>query len=186
MSNAFIAAIDARIEVAAQRESSVTNIKKLQAMRALFAQADFAALMIDAQVDAERLMRAIYASEKVVKFAHHAVERIADRVNENAFAAFKTAMQLHAAKLNVTKRDIEASLSKDVAIDDERAKYVYRRNAILDQTTINAQSQQCIDMLKTLNILKSDHARATFYEVTRNALADKLCEKLNIQTVSAD
>ena len=184
MSNAFIAAIDARIEVAAQRESSVTNIKKLQAMRALFASADFAALMIDAQVDAERLMRAIYASEKVVKFAHHAVERIADRVNENAFAAFKTAMQLHAAKLNVTKRDIEASLSKDVAIDDERAKYVYRRNAILDQTTINAQSQQC--MLKTLNILKSDHARATFYEVTRNALADKLCEKLNIQTVSAD
>lgn len=183
MSNEFVKVLSDRIEVAKAKDASATNMKKLFALRSMLANETLADLLRKSNIDAERFNRAIYASEKVIKFAHHAVEKVIDSasVNENAFAAFKTAMQLHAASLDMTKNDAECAISKDVALRDENKKaLVYRRSVILSADTLNAQSQQVIDMLKTLNMLHSDNARATSYKIKRNALADALCEKFNI------
>jgi hypothetical protein len=182
MSNEFVEAMSQRIEVAQAKNASAANMKKLHALRAMCANETFAQLLRDSDVSAERLNRAMYASEKVIKFAFNAVRKTVDfaDVNENAFAAFKTAMQLHAAKLDMTKRDAEASISKAVKASDDHAAHVFQRNVILSDDTLAAQSQQVVDMLKTLNILHSDAARATRYTITRNALADALCKALNI------
>lgn len=182
MTNAYVSAIDTRIAVAVSKNASAVNIKKLQSLKAMCANEAFAKLLTASKIDAERLNRAIYASEKVIKFAYHAVEKTVDfaSVNDNAFAAFKTAMQLHAASLEMTKADAEASISKDAKATKDHEAFVFQRSVILSADTLSAQSQQVVDMLKTLRILSTSNARATSYTITRNKLADALCKALQI------
>ncbi len=123
------------------------------------------ALLNAAQIDATLFAtRALYATEKAVKIVYSATREVADmsEVNDNAFATIKTLLNAFDAKVNVTKRDIEAALSNDVKIDATRA-HVYRRKATLSVQTLAAQSQQCADFIKTLRLVKE--VATNVYEV---------------------
>ena len=128
------------------------------------------ALLKASKVDAERFAnRALYATEKCVKIVYAASREVVshDDLNENAFATIKTLINALDAKVNVTKRDIEAALSIDVKHDEKRA-FVYRRKARLSAATLSAQSQQCVDMIKTLKIARE--VATNVFEVQDNAL----------------
>ncbi|SCW95527.1 hypothetical protein [Ancylobacter rudongensis] len=184
--NAYIAALEARIVVAKEKNASATNIKKLENMIKRFTNDKFVKLMTSAKVDAQRFARAMYASEKVVKFAHQAIVRDASDLNENTYAIFRTAM-LHAqSSLELTKSDCEASLSKSRKIADDKSALVYQRNVTQDESTIAAQVQTSIDALKTLNILVDVADKRATYRVNVNKLAKALCEAFDIQSEKVD
>lgn len=183
MTNTFTNAFDTKI--AASTNASASNVKKMQAMRNMLKSEKLAALLQSSNVDAERFTRAIYASEKVIKFAHHAVENTLFKVNDNAVAAFKTAMLCAKNETDLHMHDLECALSRDLKIDETRLAFVYRRNVILDASTIAAQSQQVRDMLKTLNIISADSSRATTFKVNQNTIAQALCATFQIDMTQA-
>jgi hypothetical protein len=146
---------DALSNVASNRALSVTNQKRMSALALLARRADVAALLETANVDVTRIdARAIYASEKIVKFVAAIAQAQCSSAdfNDNAFATFKTILQKLDAKQNVTFDDLRATISKSVKVKDDTS--IFRRNTILSDATLSAQSQQCRDMLKTLNIVK--------------------------------
>lgn len=116
-------------------------------------------------VQAERFAdRALYATEKCVKIVYKATRDVIVRdedFNENAFATIKSAILALENAQHLTKRDIECALSKDQKCDEARKALIYRRNALLSENTLAAQSQQCVDMLRTLNIAR-EVAKNTF------------------------
>lgn len=109
------------------------------------------------KIDAQRFeTRAFYATEKCVKIVYNVTRDVIDMsdVNDNAFAAIKTLIVAKAAKHNVTKDMLCATLTSDFKLDEKLAAFVYRRKALLSAATLNAQSQQVIDMIKTLKLVK--------------------------------
>ena len=108
-------------------------------------------------VDPDRFEnRALYATEKCVKIVHAVTRETVDisALNANAFATIKSAILAQKAGMTLTKRDIECSLSKDQVVPTERQAIVFRRDGILSPNTLAAQSQQCVDMLKTLGLVE--------------------------------
>lgn len=161
MSNKFSNAI---ATVAADRTISATNKKRMSALALIAAKKDVAALMREANVDASRFdKRAMYASEKVVKLVAALAQDTVSRAdfNDNAFATMKTILMHADASSDVTSDALAASLSSDVKLTEEVAAKTYQRKTILSASTLAAQSQQCRDMLKTLNVVR-EVARNTF------------------------
>ncbi|MDE4297116.1 hypothetical protein PXK56_18185 [Phaeobacter gallaeciensis] len=172
MTNIYTNAI---VELSNAKEYNNANKKKIQKLVLLANDARVADALSENNVDAARFnARALYATEKCVKIVYEATRdmlSVAD-LNENAFAAIKCALLCKAADAHLLKSDIEASLLSDVKVSAERADFIYQRKAKISAT---AQVQQCIDMLKTLNIVK-EVARNTF-EVLDSALLDTFEEK---------
>lgn len=180
MSNVYYTAIVARTEVAIANDCSASNKKKLEKLQRMLASDKLAVMLADAEIDAERFTRAIYACEKVVKFASQAVALNARELNENTYAIFRTAINCYVNDVTLTKTMIEASISKDVEISDDVKHVVYRRNVFQTVETINAQSQTSIDALVTLNIIKARADVKNAYSVNLTALAQELCKSFEI------
>ncbi len=158
MSNVYSSAI---VTLSNAKEYNAANRKKIQKLILLANDTRTSDALSANNVDATRFnARALYATEKCVKIVYEATRdtlSIAD-LNENAFAAIKCAILASEADENLTKADIEASILADCKVDDARKHLVYQRKAKISAV---AQVQQCIDMLKTLNIVK-EVARNTF------------------------
>jgi hypothetical protein len=165
--NAYVESIKT---LAKAKEYNAANRKKIQKLQLLASDARVLDALSDNNVEATRFnARALYATEKCVKIVYEATRdtvSIAD-LNENAFAAIKCAILASEAKEHMTKADIESAILADCKISDARKHLVYERATKISAV---AQVQQCIDMLHTLNIVKTV-ARNT-YEVAESKLFD--------------
>jgi hypothetical protein len=188
MSNVFATAMSARLATALENNCSASNEKKLRKLVTMLSNEKLASMLEDASVDPERLSRAMYACEKVVKFASQAVALNAKDLNENTYAIFRTAILCYRHDVALTQVMIEASISKDVSIDDSVMHLVYRRNLIQTAETIAAQSQTSRDALLTLNIISARADMKNAYSVNLTSLAQALCDtfKLDCEKVEIE
>lgn len=186
MSNVYHSAIVARLATALENNCSASNEKKMRKLSTMLANEKLASLLTDASVDAERFTRAIYACEKVVKFASQAVSLNAKDLNENTYAIFRTAINCYKHDMKLTQTMIEASISRDVAIADEHKHVVFQRSLIQTAETIAAQTQTSKDALLTLNILAVDASAKNAYNVNLTALAQALCDAFSIDATKVE
>jgi hypothetical protein len=180
--------MSARLATALENNCSASNEKKLRKLVTMLSNEKLASMLEDASVDPERLSRAMYACEKVVKFASQAVALNAKDLNENTYAIFRTAILCYRHDVALTQVMIEASISKDVSIDDSVMHLVYRRNLIQTAETIAAQSQTSRDALLTLNIISARADMKNAYSVNLTSLAQALCDtfKLDCEKVEIE
>ncbi|QWY82967.1 hypothetical protein [Rhizobium phage RHph_X66] len=169
-----------RLNAALLNNCSASNEKKLRKLVTMLSNEKLADMLADANVDAERFTRAMYACEKVVKFASQAVTLNAKDLNENTYAIFRTAINCYRNDAVLTQAMIEASISRDVTVDDSVKHLVYVRNIIQTTETIAAQSQTSRDALLTLNIIKHRHDIKNAFSVDLTALASALCAAFKI------
>lgn len=186
MSNVYHSAIVARLSTAIANDCSASNEKKMRKLAAMLANEKLAEMLADANVDAERFTRAIYACEKVVKFASQAVALNAKDLNENTLAIFRTAINCYKHDIALTQLMIEASISRDIAIDDTVKHVVFRRSIIQTSETIAAQSQTSRDALLTLNIIEARTDMKNAYSVNLTTLAQALCDAFKIDATKAE
>jgi len=187
-SNAYVAAMQARIEQARQKNASLSNLKKLQHMLQALSNETLANLLKSSNVDANVFSKSIYASEKVIKFAQQAIAFNANSLNEMTYAIFKSAVAFHNNELEFTKQDACAAISSVVKVDDKRKDAILaktRRNLHFTTETIAAQSQTSLSALKSLNILKDSVERRNAYVLNINDLTKKLCENLKVELKEA-
>ncbi|QNG62614.1 hypothetical protein B1VFA_061 [Rhizobium phage B1VFA] len=180
MSNVFAVAMSERLNSALLNNCSASNEKKLRKLVTMLSNEKLADMLTSANVDAERFTRAMYACEKVVKFASQAVSLNAKDLNENTYAIFRTAINCYRHDVLLTQAMIEASISRDVTVDDSVKHLVYVRNLIQTTETIAAQSQTSKDALLTLNIIKQRHDVKHAFSVDLTALAEALCVAFKI------
>lgn len=174
--NKYVKAINARIEVAQRNESNARNVSVLRDFATRCSEKVFAKLLSDAKISEDAFSEAIYVTEKLMKLCYSLINRNTYDVNENAIAAFKTAMLCADAGVKVTRADIRASLSRDEVVPDKRKCLVFQRRNILASGTKDAQAQQCIAMLFHMNILDSANKRDREFTVNKTALAERLAE----------
>lgn len=166
---------DAIVTLSNAKEYNASNKKKIQSLILLSNDKRVHDALKANNVDATRFnARALYATEKCVKIVHSATRDVvsAQDVNDNALAAIKCALLAQDADAHMLKSDIECALLADHNVSSDRAHLVYQRKAKISAA---AQVQQCVDMLKTLNIVK-EVARNTF-AVQQSALLDTMREK---------
>lgn len=181
MSNVYHKAIEARLATAIANDCSASNEKKIRKLSSMLANEKLADMLADANVDADRFTRAIYACEKVVKFASQAIALNAKDLNENTYAIFRTAINCYRHNVALTQNMIEASISRDITVDDSVKHVVYQRNIIQTAETIAAQSQTSRDALVTLNIIEARADMKNAYSVNLTTLAQALCDTFKIE-----
>ncbi|OWZ90378.1 hypothetical protein B9J07_27720 [Sinorhizobium sp. LM21] len=180
MSNVYAINMSARLATAIENDCSASNEKKMKKLVQMLSNERLAEMLTSANVDAERFTRAIYACEKVVKFASQAVALNAKDLNENTYAIFRTAINAYRHDVVLTQAMIEASISRDLTVDDSVKHCVYARNLIQTTETIAAQSQTSRDALLTLNIIKQRHDLKNAYTVELTELAIALCDAFKL------
>ena len=183
--NAYHTALVSRIATAKEKNCSASNEKKLNKLASMLSNNELASMLADAKIDAERFTRAIYACEKVVKFASQAIKRDASNLNENTYAIFRTAINAYRANVALTQAMIEASISRDVDVADEHKSIVFRRNIIQTSETIAAQSQTSRDALVTLKIIEARSDAKNTFDVKMTKLAKALCKSFELETAKA-
>lgn len=174
--NVYSSSIKAMIEA---KKFNATNMRKAQNLILLASDERVREALTESNVDAARFnARALYATEKCVKIVYEAtrdVLSIAD-LNENAFTAIKCAILAAEHDAHMLKSDIECAILSDFNVSEERKHLIYARKVKISAT---AQVQQCVDMLKTLNIVK-EVARNTFEvqkeSVLFNTFKDKFAQ----------
>ncbi|MGV1754866.1 hypothetical protein [Agrobacterium sp. CG674] len=182
MTNTYTTAFASRIKTAIEKNSTKSNIERLQRNQAIVSNQTIAELFTSSQIDASRMLRAMYASFKAIEFAAIIIDHKDANNEKNTYAVFRSVLNCKRANLTFTKRDAICSISRDQVITDEAKKNVlFVRSAILDEKTINAQHQTSIDALVTLNILKKSDTFANAYEININSIAIALAKKLDIE-----
>lgn len=160
-------------KVSARNQSKVQKVALRAADKAVID------MLTSANVSAARFAdRALYATEKAVNIVHAVTRDTADAsaVNANMNATLRTLLNAAKADVTVTKADIEAALSSDVQVAKDKKNIVFRRKQIMSANTLAAQSQQCVDVIKTLNIVKeSEHNVFTIDK--ENAVLTAFAEK---------
>lgn len=180
--NAYAKSINARLATALAANCSASNEKKMRKL-AVMCNDELAQMLEDAKIDAERLTRAIYACEKVIKFASQAVRADAANLNENTFAIFKTAINCYRHDVTLTRTMCEASISRSVSVDDSVKHVVAQRAIIQTSETIAAQTQTSIDALITLKILTVSATSKHAYNVKMTKVARAICKNFELETV---
>jgi hypothetical protein len=186
MSNEYHSAIVARLSIALTNDCSASNEKKMRKLATMLANEKLADMLAEASVDPDRLSRAIYACEKVVKFASQAVALNAKDLNENTYAIFRTALLCYRNDAPLTQAMIEASISRDLTVDDSLTHLVYRRAIIQTPETIAAQSQTSRDALLTLNIIEARADMRNAYTVNLTSLAQALADAFKLDTAKVE
>lgn len=180
MSNVYSEAMFARFQTALAKNCSASNEKKMRKLCTMLDNERLATLLETSNVDASRFDRAIYANEKVIKFASQAVALNAKDLNENTYAIFRTAINCARHNVALTKTMIEASISRDVKVDDADKHLVFQRSIIQTAETIAAQSQTSTDALVTLNVIEARADMKNAYSVNLSALTLALCDAFKI------
>lgn len=182
LTNEYVKVLNARYERAKNNNVSNSNAKKLERLLLLLSKSNLYELLRVNKVDATIFNRAIYAIEKIIKFALQAVEFNDRDVNENTFAIFRTAVNCAKNNKVFTKKDACAAISKDFNIEDEEKKnLIHQRNIIQVQSTIAAQTQTSLAALEALNIIKKSNERRDAYVVNLDKdITKKLCHNFNI------
>jgi len=184
--NEYAIAMQARIELAKKKDASASNMKRLHSMLVALSNEALVSLLKQAKVKASEFSKAIYASDKVIKFAQQAIAINSSNLNEMTYAIFKSAVAFHNNNLEFTKQDACAAISKSIKIENEaKNKALARRNNIFTTETVAAQSQTSLSALKSLNILQDSVEKKNVYVLNVNDLTKKLCENFKIELVEA-
>lgn len=175
MTNKFFTAFESAHVVSTKAETkSDSNKTKINNIKNTLAKKQVAAFLNASSVDAASFTRALYMTEKLTSFAAVAVE-IDDKLTANVAEAFKTAM-LCAKHNEVLKKEyIEASLFNVKLKDESKSHLIFHK---ANKISAAAQVQQCIDMLRSLKIIK-EISRDSF-SVDINAAAKRMIERLQI------
>jgi hypothetical protein len=180
MTNVFNTAFAARIATAVAKNSTKSNIERLERNQEIVSNQTIETLLTSAKVDASRMLRAMYASFKAFEFVALIVDHKHANNEKNTYAIFRTLINLKREGLDFTKTDAKASISRDYKTTDEKQNVIFVRSAILDEKTVNAQHQTSIDAFVTLNILKERHDKKDTFEIVLNDIAVALANKLEI------
>lgn len=181
MTNAFTTAFASRINTAIAKNSTASNIDRLKRNQEIVSNQAIADLLTSAEVDASRMLRAMYASFKAFEFAALIVDHKHANNEKNTYAIFRSIINCKRAALDFTKNDAICSISRDQIASDDKKDVLFVRSAILDAKTIAAQHQSSLDAFVTLNILKARADKRDTYEINLNELAVALAKKLNIE-----
>lgn len=155
--------------VLADRSMNATNRKKMQSRAIKAARADVAEMLTAANVDAARFdKRAMYATVKCIDFVAAICQNVcsSDDFEANSFVTFKTALLCADADEMLRFSDIESAILSDAKLDTTRSHLIYQRKV---KISADAQTQQCRDMLKTLNVVR-EVAKNTFKIDSENAI----------------
>jgi hypothetical protein len=165
--------------VLADRSMNATNRKKMQSRALKASRADVAQMLTDAKVDASRFdKRAMYATVKCIDFVAAVCQNVcsSDDFEANSFVTFKTALLCADANEMLKFSDIESAILSDAKVDATRSHLIYQRKV---KISADAQTQQCRDMLKTLNVIR-EVAKNTFAidadSVILNAAREKISD----------
>ena len=182
LTNEYVKVLNARYERAKNNNVSNSNAKKFERLLLLLSKSSLCELLRINKVDATIFSRALYASEKIIKFALQAVEFNDRDVNENTFAIFRTAINYAKDNQEFTKFDACVAISKNFTLDDKKKqKLVHQRNIIQVQSTIAAQTQTSLAALEALNIIKKSSERHNAYVVNLDSdITKRLCHNFNI------
>lgn len=180
--NKYHAALIERIEAAKLDNVREANLTKLQKMRDICAHSEVANMFERCNVDETRFSRAIYASEKAIRFAALIINHKDALNNVMMHAAFRTAINCYRHDAKLYYRDIEQACSASSEVSDERKHLVYKRKTHKATSTTSAQKQSSLDALKTLNIIKACDVEKDAYIVNLNEIAERLCKLFNIDT----
>lgn len=163
------------IAAKAQTVKSAANKKRAMSLSLLATDARVLNVLTENKIDAQRFVRALYATEKTVKFLRIVTRDVinASEFEKNSFVTIKTALNALEHKAHMTRRDIESAILIDCAIADERKHIVYARKAKIEAV---AQVQQCYDMLLTMQVAK-EVARDTL-EIQDTKMMQLFSEKL--------
>lgn len=178
--NAFNTAFASRIALAVAKNSTSSNVARLKRCDAIVSHQTIETLLTRNNVSAERLLRAMYATFKAVEFVALLTDHKDANNERNMNATLRTLINLKRADMLFTKADAKASISRDYKTTEEKQDVIFVRSAILDEKTVNAQHQQCIDAFLTLNVLKEHASLKDTYEINLNEIACALADKLEI------
>ena len=158
-----------------QRSASDRNTSALINIRDTFnANAELVTLFEKSDVRSDNFFSAIYASVKALNLAKRAQNKY-HKLDENTRAIATSVLRIQSEmkasdEKTLTKAQIDAAISRDIDYEDILSE---RRNAVLDKSTIAAQSQQVLQVLTRMNII-AKVSRDTFKVCKANALAKAL------------
>lgn len=178
--NAFNTAFASRIALASAKNSTSSNVARLKRCNEVVSNQQIEALLTRNNVNAERLMRAMYATFKTVEFVALLADHKHANNEKNMYATLRTLINLKRDDLDFTKADAKASISRDYKTTEDKQNVIFVRSAILDEKTVNAQHQQCIDAFLTLNIIKEHAEKKDTFTIELNEIAVALAKKLDI------
>lgn len=178
--NAFNTAFASRIALASAKNSTSSNVARLKRCNDIVSNQQIEALLTRNNVNAERLMRAMYATFKTVEFVALLADHKHANNEKNMYATLRTLINLKRDDLDFTKADAKASISRDYKTTEDKQNVIFVRSAILDEKTVNAQHQQCIDAFLTLNIIKEHAEKKDTFTIELNEIAVALAKKLDI------
>ena len=189
--NAFVVAIDARIDYEVTKNVENTSIvKTLRDLRKSVDHVKIAEIMLACNVDADFINRAervsarfnVYSAEKVVNVAR--AQAAAASLNHYTRAIFLTALALENVDLQLTHKDAVVACSRDAKHSDaKRAKHVVRYDKCVAASTCATQSSSSINALQMFSVFKEsrDAANNVCYSINRDAVAAiALAKHLNV------
>lgn len=178
--NTFNTAFASRIALASAKNSTSSNVARLKRCNEVVSNQQIEALLTRNNVNAERLMRAMYATFKTVEFVALLADHKHANNEKNMYATLRTLINLKRDNLDFTKADAKASISRDYKTTEDKQNVIFVRSAILDEKTVNAQHQQCIDAFLTLNVIKEHAEKKDTFTIELNEIAVALAKKLDI------
>jgi hypothetical protein len=181
MTNAYLDVMKANFAV---KQYEKANKTKADNLILLIAKDSVAQLLTDCNVNAQDFNRALYMQEKLVKTTSALLqEHVTSRdFNDNVIASLKTVILCANANEKLHKTDIDCAMSKDQKKKEERKDFIYQRSQIQTDSTIAAQSQQCLDMLRIFKIAREVSrdvyeidAENKIFQLAKEKLANVYC-----------
>lgn len=163
--NVYVEVCNARIAHENERATACdATMKMLHKARDFLARDNVAAFLASANVDASFLNQNVNASDKfcikaidrAMSYIQYAMSKSAILKVENARTVLETAINLHRAKMQMTRNDAQAACTskndKSVTIDKDKAKHIVRRDSIIAAS--KRQSSMSLLALQALDIIK--------------------------------
>src|SRR5690606_33301987 len=98
----------------------------------------------------------IKAIDRAMSYIQYAMSKSAILKVENARTVLETAINLHRAKMQMTRNDAQAACTskndKSVSVDKDKAKHIVRRDSIIAAS--KRQSSMSLLALQALDIIK--------------------------------
>jgi hypothetical protein len=150
MTNAYITAIDARVN---ENKLSASNVSRLKSVCKTLADARVLKLLESAKVSTDFAQQNVYAILKLENLLSNAVKL--HKLNDMNKYVLLTAIKCDAASETITVTDCKNACSKSRVVADDRRALTVQNVKHVDEKTVNAQYNSTLNALKALNILKS-------------------------------
>ena len=176
MTNAYITAIEARIN---ENKLSESNASRLKSVCKTLADERIVKLLESAKVSTDFATQNVYAILKLDNLLSNAVKL--HKLNDMNKFILQTAIRCAEANETITVTDCKNACSKSRIVDETRKALTVQNVKHVDEKTVNAQYNSTLNALKALNILKSvaRESKETHFAIdTKNAIYKSLQKQL--------